>query len=238
MTTWVLVHGTPLSPAVWDGVSSRLTDQPVVCPDVSHLPDSVDVQATVAGRLAPSLPPGRWDLVGHSFGGQIALELALARPERIRSLTVLCSRDTPFPAFAAVADAVAAGKGPTVEAGLARWFVPAELAAHGDAVARAKADLAVAHRAPRDWARALRAISTFDRAAAAATLDVPVTLLAQRHDAVSTPEVMAAFAERLPRAALHVGDGAHMSPFVDPAQLTRSLVSFRDEACARSDPRR
>jgi 3-oxoadipate enol-lactonase len=40
---------------------------------------------------------------GHSFGRQVALDLALLIPDRIATVTLICSRDTPFPGFAAAA---------------------------------------------------------------------------------------------------------------------------------------
>jgi pimeloyl-ACP methyl ester carboxylesterase len=76
-------------------------------------------------------------------------------------------------------------------------------------------------RADREeWALALDAIATYDRSTDVARLDVPVTLVAAEDDPVSTPEAMAALAGRLPRATLHVLDGArHMTPYADPAAL-------------------
>ncbi len=142
----------------------------------------------------------------------------------MRTLSILCSRDTPFPAFGPLADAVEAGGGPDVAAGIARWFQPAEIAADGRAVHFARDALAAARARPEDWARALRAIAAYDRAAATPRLTMPVFLLAQSRDGVSTPAAMEELARRLPRSVLQVGTGAHMSPFADPAQLARLLA--------------
>lgn len=38
-----------------------------------------------------------------SRAGQVAIDFALLAPRRAQTLTVVCSRDTPFPAFAAAA---------------------------------------------------------------------------------------------------------------------------------------
>ena len=96
---WVLLHGTPLNPEVWDGVAARLGNLgPVCCPAVTPSGDSDDATTELAGRLASAAGrlPARMNLVGHSFGGQVALDLALLVPARVRSLTLICSRDTPF----------------------------------------------------------------------------------------------------------------------------------------------
>src|SRR4029077_307130 len=73
-----------------------------------------------------------WHVVGHSFGGQVALELALQRPDLVSELTLLCTRDTPYSAFAAAADHVVAGRA-DVDGALQRWFSRVELADDGAA---------------------------------------------------------------------------------------------------------
>jgi 3-oxoadipate enol-lactonase len=103
---WVLLHGTPLTPAVWDGVAAHLGPRGyVLCPVAAPAGDAADAPAELAARLASSHGglPDQMHVVGHSFGGQVALDLALLAPGRVRALTLICSRDTPFPAFAAAA---------------------------------------------------------------------------------------------------------------------------------------
>ncbi len=171
------------------------------------------------------------DVVGHSFGGQIALDLALLRPQQVRSLTILCSRDTPFPAFAQTAEAVRAGDPPSVEASLHRWFAVEEIRAESPAVRQARSELERASRA--DWAAALDAIATFDRSSRSTELTMPVALMAAGGDAVSTPAVMEELSTRISRAtfALHAA-WMHMSPFVDPSRLATLLRDARDAALA------
>lgn len=226
--TWVLLHGTPLTPGIWAEVAARLAGR-VIVPDLTDIP-STDAAYALAARAAADLPPGGWHVVGHSFGGQVALEIALAHPDRVVSLTIVCSRDTPVPAFADLARAVRAGEGPPADATLARWFTEEELAADGVAVMQARADLALALRAPDAWANALQAISLYDRSAEVGRLRIPVALHAAAGDAVSTPEAMKEFAGRIPGASLTVHDAwDHMSPFTDPeafaAMLRASVAS-------------
>jgi pimeloyl-ACP methyl ester carboxylesterase len=144
-------------------------------------------------------------------------------------LTVLCSRDTPFPAFAGAAEQVRRGAAPSVEASVGRWFTEAEAEAAGPAVVQARHDLEAASLP--DWAAALDAIAQYDREAATATLTLPVVAIAAGQDAVSTPEVMRAMAERIAGARYHVvPPWCHMSPFVDPLGLARLLTEHRDAA--------
>lgn len=89
---WVLLHGTPLSPAVWDGVAAHLGHcGHVLCPAVTPAGDARDAPAELAARLgsAGSGLPERMHLVGHSFGGQVALDLALLAPLRVQPVIAL-----------------------------------------------------------------------------------------------------------------------------------------------------
>ena len=221
---WLLLHGTPLSPDVWHGVASELRRHGRVdCLD-TRLGDACRTTRDLAERMADEwLPPGqRVNVAGHSFGGQVALDIALLAPERVASVSLLCSRDTPFPAFAATAAALRSGDPVDAEAALARWFRDDEIAADGPVVRYARDRLRRADR--EEWALALDEIATYDRSALVARLDVPVTLIAAEQDPVSTPDVMADLAGRLPRATLHVQRGArHMTPYADPVALARLL---------------
>jgi 3-oxoadipate enol-lactonase len=230
VTDWLLLHGTPLTPAVWDGVIELLTGcgevaAPAVVPGSG--PAAV-VQRSLAQGLATGdgigVPPP-WNVVGHSFGGQVAVEMALQRPEVVASLTLLCTRDTPYPPFAAAAADVTGGV-VDVEGSLQRWFSPAELAADGSVVRYARDTLLTADRVV--WARALSAISVFDASAAVHAITCPVTLVAAGHDRVSDPPAMADMAARLTDGELRVLDDAwHMSVFTDPVGLAQLIYAAR-----------
>ena len=50
---WLLLHGTPLTPEVWDGVTPDLNPSgPAWCPDITPPGEARDVQGTLAARLA------------------------------------------------------------------------------------------------------------------------------------------------------------------------------------------
>jgi pimeloyl-ACP methyl ester carboxylesterase len=221
---WLLLHGTPLTPQVWDGVSTRLREHgTVLAPHLGRTVDSVNVQRTLAAEVLAATT-GTFHVVGHSFGGQVALEVCLAAPERVLSYTGICTRDTPFPAFAAAADNLAGLEPVDVEGGVARWFRPSELAADGPVVRYARHCLESADR--QEWAQALRAIGSYDSSAAVPTIAGPFTAIAAEGDPVSTPEAMEAMARRAPGGRLHVLPGAaHMSPFVDSEALAEMVLS-------------
>ena len=164
----------------------------------------------------------RWDVVGHSFGGQVAIELALLAPHKLASLSIISSRDTPFPPFALAAANLRAGLPVDVEGALRRWFRPEELRAGGWLVAYARDRLA---KADRDiWATALDGIATYDRSDAVGRIQVPTTLICAESDLVSDVGAMTALKGRLPNAQLRVWAGAaHFSLLLEPAKLAALL---------------
>jgi pimeloyl-ACP methyl ester carboxylesterase len=152
----------------------------------------------------------------------VALDFALLAQQQVATLTLLCSRDTPFPAFAA-ATRLRGGAPVDADAALSRWFTPAELDQGGPVVSYARRCLQHADR--RSWAAALDAIARYDRADRTASIRIPATLIAAELDQVATPAAMSALASRLPKATLQILPGAaHMTPFTDPAALVELIL--------------
>jgi pimeloyl-ACP methyl ester carboxylesterase len=235
---FVLLHGTPLSPQVWDGVRAALT-APTIAPDLTAMietPPAMSrlgeeqkargcLQTEVAAAVLAALPDDEMVVVGHSFGGQVAIELALLAPERVARLVVVCSRHTPFPAFADGARAVRAYRPVDIDAGLRRSFTPQELAAGGPAVEYARRQLRTAPRAP--WAASLDAVATYDRTSSVGRITAPASLFAGGLDEVAAPAVMEKLAAALPYADLEVVTAwAHLSPFADPAAFAARLIAL------------
>jgi 3-oxoadipate enol-lactonase len=222
VTNWLLLHGTPLTPAVWDGVVPLL-DGEIHCPHVVPGDGPAgDRQASIAEALCDDAGGSSpWHVVGHSFGGQVALELAIRRPELVSRLTLLCTRDTPYPPFAAMATHVH-DEPVDADASLQRWFSPAELAAAGPAVSGARDALLSADTTA--WVRALTAISVFDVAAQTTSISCPVLVVAAEHDAVSDPVAMAEMHRRLRNSDfVELAGSWHMSVFTDTRRLADLL---------------
>ncbi len=97
-TPLVLVHGNWATSSWWEPTLARLPgERRGIAPDMrgrgaTRGPDSEYSIASLAEDLRAftgslSLPP--FDLVGHSLGSCVAMQFALAYPERLRSLTVV-----------------------------------------------------------------------------------------------------------------------------------------------------
>ena len=95
--TVLFLHGTASSGRMWRAAAQALQPHRAVAPDLIGYGGSAawppgtpfDVDAEVRA-LEPVLPACEtFHLVGHSYGGVVALRLALANPQRIRSLTLI-----------------------------------------------------------------------------------------------------------------------------------------------------
>ena len=96
-TPVVLLHGVPETSSAWNDIGPGLADgRRVLCPDLPGLGGSAysgpfDVPSVVGQLMAlldHLLPGQRIDLVGHDWGGSLALAMVGADPGRFRSLVV------------------------------------------------------------------------------------------------------------------------------------------------------
>lgn len=90
----VLVHGVPETPAVWNALREHLRDVEVVTPQLPGfgcpLPDGFaatkeEYVAWLASQLEQLRTHGPVDLVGHDWGGGLAVRLVSTRPDLVRS---------------------------------------------------------------------------------------------------------------------------------------------------------
>jgi haloacetate dehalogenase len=97
-TPLLLLHGVPETSTAWDVLASRLAvGRRVLAPDLPGLggstyPGPYDVPSLVGELTAlveTDVPGGRVDVVGHDWGGSLALALAGARPDLVRRLVVV-----------------------------------------------------------------------------------------------------------------------------------------------------
>ncbi|WP_431233018.1 alpha/beta fold hydrolase [Mycolicibacterium psychrotolerans] len=219
---WLLLHGTPLDPSVWDAVRAHLPADSVA-PDLNRpQADGLLQQRLAAAVLNDEPDDAPLIVVGHSLGGQVAMEMALLAPHRVRRLILVCTRDIPVPEFHDAARALRAGAALDIGATIARWFTAAEIADDGSVIQDVRRRLTTV--SPSAYATTLEALATYDRGAKLAQIQSPAALICGRLDLGCTPEVMSTLAADLPDARLRIVDGwAHMSPFVQPADFAERL---------------
>ncbi len=181
--------------------------------------DRNDAEPTMAGfaadalALADHLGWERFSVIGISFGGMVAQELAIAGGDRIERLVLAVTSpggaggssfalDRTYGLTAQersqqmleVLDTRAATD-PKVRAQIEKWLNADSSAGGGDV--------------PEGLTRQLRARSHHDTWDRLPGLRVPTLVLAGRYDGIAPPETVARLAQRIPGARLVVRDGGH-----------------------------
>ncbi len=233
--TIVLLHGFAGTRQGWDAVVAHLNCE-------RYRPLALDLPGHgEAGALQPvsvaaclewvlALSPPRFALAGYSMGGRVALQFALAEPERVSRLVLVSStagiEDAEERELRRIADAALAERleHEPFERFVAEWRAQPLFAGDPPEVnAEARADQL--RNEPTGLAAALRGIGTgamtpvWDRLH---ELTMPVTVLAGERDARYCA-LGARLAEALPRGELRLVPGGHTLPLENPAAVAEAL---------------
>ena len=239
-----LIHGWGMHGGVWTDVRDQLAQEyRVHVLDLPGMGYSQPIAPLDLGRLAHVLAaalPDSTAIVGWSLGGQIAMRLALAYPEKVSRVALVGST----PRFV---------QGDDWQAGIApevfRQFAAQVAADYHDTMTRFLGLQAFGGEASRTLLRelkerffarpvpdadtlrdALAILLDTDLRAALPQLRVPVLLVHGNRDTLAPVAASQWMAQQLPQAQLRVIEGASHAPFLShPATFMQTLRTFLNE---------
>ena len=236
----VLLHGVATSRLVWRRVIERLAhDRRVIAVDVPGFGESEPAGPgfdldEVADRLAAGLGLERFDLVGHSLGGAVAVATAARHPEAVRRLVLVAPAGLE-PRATGVAAALGAAAERAVYARLVVGYQLAARARGRQAMFGATvADAARLHPADArlllDASRGARRVSSGVRRALEADLrddlaaaPMPVGLIWGTADRVVPFAGLEALRRLRPDAAVETVAAGHIPQVESPAAFAAAL---------------
>ncbi len=190
---------------------------------------AIDTTSAIVADLAPMLPE-RFTLIGHSFGGYVALELLAVHPGRVAAICLVNSSD------AADSPAAQEARGKSIQAAKAGSY--ADLAASATAKAYHPehlddAEMMAARKKDVEQYGPERFVA--HQAASASRVDHRQTLtsapqsklvVAANEDTVIPTAVQKSMAEETGSAYAEIGPAGHMLPAEQPAELAATLTSW------------
>jgi pimeloyl-ACP methyl ester carboxylesterase len=248
--TVLLLHSSASSGAQWRSLTETLrAGCRVLAPDLygygetdpwsGHRPLALaDEAALAAAVLGPGCGPIH--LVGHSYGGAVALRFALAWPGRLRSLTLiepvafhlLCDEAADaadralFRQVRALAAVVSAAAARGDERGAMAQFVDYWNGNGTWSRTKPEAQAALARRAPKVALDFLATMSEPTPRAAYRQVAVPTLVLRGTRSPRPTRRIAELVAKALPVARLETIDGAgHMIPLTHPESVNAAVAA-------------
>lgn len=177
----------------------------------------------------------RLHLVGHSIGGMVAQEFALAFPERTASL-ILSGTTSSFGSAggsfqaAFLKDWLAPLDAGRTMAELAATFVPALIGSAPEPTAAGLARAALAATPPEAYRMAITCLVTFNRRADMGRIACPVLLIAGEEDRNAPLKTMTRMSEAIAQARLAVlARTGHLAPYEKPLQFACLMREFYEE---------
>jgi 3-oxoadipate enol-lactonase len=193
---------------------------------------SFDYAAVTVARLIEQVSTKPVHLVGISFGGMIAQVTTLARPELIRSLTLIGTAsalpDEVRKGMRSRAAAVrSGGMRAVLESSLERWFTPETRSHRPDIVDRITKTLLADD--PATHAAIWDVISELDVYGRLSEISCPTLVLVGEHDQSTPPAVAAGLAAAIRNAYMVVIPGAsHIVTIEAPTAVNSALGAFLD----------
>jgi pimeloyl-ACP methyl ester carboxylesterase len=236
----VLLHGAGGSHRSFDELVAALDQEDVIVPALpgrcgteGSPPGSAVEAAAFVRALLEALGVDRYAVVGHSYGGAIALELALADAGVARpSLTAVVlvasgARLRVHPMILERARAAAAGEGPPVD--LRAAFLAETDATVVDRFEARTAEVPAVTTLV-DWT----ATNAFDRIGALGAIRAPLVAVAGDRDVLTPPRYAQHFADHVGGArVVVVPGGGHMLPVEDAGAVVRALRGALEGVAAR-----
>ncbi|MDH6532533.1 3-oxoadipate enol-lactonase [Aurantimicrobium minutum] len=184
--------------------------------------------ASAVIAMADELGISTFDYAGVSVAGGVALELALAYPERVKHSAVVCSSPY-FGGTDAWAERIAlvesSGTVAVVTTTPARWFAPDFPAKDPGTTEKLLSMVAATQDA--GYIQVCNALGSYDARPFLADIKIPVLVISGEVDPAATPEAGAQIAHEVPGARQVIIPGtSHQAVVEKPLDVARTLTDF------------
>lgn len=176
--------------------------------------------------VVDSIGRDRVHLVGLSLGGAIAQWIAVHRPARVVSLTLLCTSarfGEPQGWLDRAAAARSGGTESLADAVLSRWFTPELIERDSELAGRHRA--MISNTPDEGYASSCEALAEWDNRADLGRISAPTLVIAGENDPATPPEDMKIIADGIVRSEFHVlPEAAHLAN-VEQAGAVTALIA-------------
>lgn len=236
----VLLHPVGLDGSFWGGLVARCAvDHTVVSVDIrghgsspeAERPGHMDARVAEIANLIAKLDGGPAILLGVSFGGMIAQNVAIAHPQSVSGLVLAaCPGRIPEAGRAGIlqraADAEAGGMEAVVDTTLQRWFTPGYQSSAAVQAVRQR----LLSDSVSGFAAAWEAVAEHDALDDLRNVDVPALVVAGEADEATPLDAKRALAEAIPGARLEIMEGApHMMQIECADRFADIVRGFLDD---------